>query len=143
MMSGEESLDRFLDGQRFGYDCALDEIRNGRKTGHWIWYVFPQMRGLGHSPNSMYYGISSFEEAQAYLDHPVLGERLRKISAELLMHAGMDAADILGPVDARKVRSCMTLFDKVSPDDIFAQVLDTFYGGRRCRRTTEMTAQGK
>lgn len=142
-MAMEDRLDRFLDGQRFIYDCALEEIRDGRKTGHWIWYVFPQMRGLGHSPNSMYYGISSIEEAQAYLGHPVLGERLRQISAELLKHDGMDAVDILGPIDAKKVRSCMTLFDMVSPEDIFAQVLDTFYGGRRCRRTMEMMVGGE
>lgn len=134
----EDSLERFLDGQRFGYDFALEEVKNGEKTSHWIWYVFPQMRGLGHSPNSTFYGIASLEEAKAYASHPVLGMRLREVTEALLGHKGKSPEEILGGIDALKVRSCMTLFDKVCPDDIYAKVLDAFYGGERCRRTLNM-----
>ena len=101
------------------------------------------MKGLGHSPNSTYYGISSIEEARAYLEHPVLGERLREITGELLRHSGKDAVDILGPVDAMKVRSCMTLFDIVSPGDVFSQVNEMFYDDRRCARTIAMITERK
>lgn len=134
----EDKLERFLDGQKFGYDCALEEVRNGEKTGHWIWYVFPQMRGLGHSSNSNFYGIASLEEAKAYVAHPVLGMRLREVTAALLGHRGKSPEEILGGIDALKVRSCMTLFDMVCPSDIYAQVLDAFYDGTRCRRTLSM-----
>lgn len=132
------NIERFLEGQRFGYEQALAEIRNGLKTGHWVWYVFPQMRGLGRSPNSTYYGIGSLAEARSYLEHPVLGTRLREITGAFLSHRGRSAESVLGGIDAMKVRSCMTLFDIVSPDDVFADVLDEFYGGRRCRRTLDM-----
>lgn len=125
------NLDRFLDGQRFGYDYALNEIRNGRKEGHWIWYVFPQLKGLGHSPNAEYYGISGIEEAKQYLAHPILGPRLREISEALLSIDNKSAREILSSIDALKVRSCMTLFDAVSPNDIFSRVLKKYYNGIR------------
>lgn len=125
------NLDRFLDGQRFGYDYALNEIRNGRKEGHWIWYVFPQLKGLGHSPNAEYYGISGIEEAKQYLAHPILGPRLREISEALLSIENKSAREILSSIDALKVRSCMTLFDAVSPNDIFSRVLKKYYNGIR------------
>ena len=134
----EDGLERFLDAQRLGYDSALTEIRNGKKTGHWIWYVFPQMRGLGHSSNSKYYGISSIDEARAYLSHPVLGARLREIAEALLYHTGKSAEKILGRIDALKVRSSMTLFDMVCPNDVFDRVLQEFYDGVRCKRTQSM-----
>lgn len=125
------NLERFLEGQRFGYGYALNEIRNGHKDGHWIWYVFPQMKGLGYSPNSQFYGISGKEEAKAYLEHAVLGTRLREITGALLAIEGKSAEEILSPIDAMKVRSCMTLFDAVCPNDIFAEVLDRYYEGQR------------
>lgn len=125
------NLERFLEGQRFGYGYALNEIRNGHKEGHWIWYVFPQMKGLGYSPNSQFYGISGKEEAKAYLEHAVLGTRLREIAGALLAIEGKSAEEILSPIDAMKVRSCMTLFDAVCPNDIFAEVLDRYYEGQR------------
>ena len=125
------NLDRFLDGQRFGYDYALNEIRNGRKEGHWIWYVFPQLKGLGHSPNAEYYGISGIEEAKQYLAHPILGPRLREISEALLSIENKSAREILSSIDALKVRSCMTLFDVVSPNDVFSKVLKKYYNGIR------------
>ena len=129
-----DDLSRFLCAQddRFsGYEVAFREIERGKKVTHWIWYIFPQLRGLGHSRRSAYYGISGRQEAEEYLQHPVLGERLRRITRVLLEHEGEHAEKIFGGVDAVKVQSCMTLFDSVSPDDIFAQVLDVFYEGKR------------
>lgn len=125
------NLNRFLDGQRFRYDNALREIKAGRKENHWIWYVFPQLRGLGHSPNSEYYGISCKEEAEAYLAHPVLGARLREITEALLSINSKGIDEILPCIDVMKVRSCMTLFDMVSPDDIFAKVITKYYSGEK------------
>lgn len=131
-----DNLQRFLDGQRLDYEAALEEMRAGEKRSHWIWYVFPQMKGLGHSPNAQFYGIVDLEEARAYLAHPVLGTRLREITQEVLRHADRDIVSIMGwEIDARKFKSLMTLFDAVSPDDIFAQALDVFFAGRRDRRT--------
>ena len=124
-----EGLKRFIKAQERDYAAALAEIRSGFKTSHWIWYVFPQLRGLGMSSMSEFYGIAGLEEAKAYLAHPVLGARLREISTALLAHAGQAAWAILGEIDAMKVRSSMTLFDAVEPDSVFSQVLDAFYGG--------------
>ncbi len=139
-LSGEidYNLERFLQAQDAGwnsYATALDEIKNGKKRGHWIWYVFPQVKGLGHSYNSEFYGIGSLEEAKAYLDHDVLGGRLREISQTLLKCEKTSADDIFGFPDVLKVRSCMTLFDMVSPDDVFNDVLNKFYEGKRCAKT--------
>ena len=128
-------LDRFITAQETVYAQALKEIREGQKRGHWIWYVFPQIKGLGHSYNSEFYGISSKEEAKAYLDHPVLGARLREITQALLDYNNKTADDILGYPDVLKVRSCMTLFDLISPNDIFNDVLYKYYEGQRCDKT--------
>ena len=113
------------------YKTALKEVENGRKMSHWIWYVFPQLKGLGHSRLSQFYGINGRNEAEEYLRHPILGERLRKISEALLEHEGKYPEAIFGRIDAMKVNSCMTLFDCISPNDIFAEVLDLFFEGRR------------
>lgn len=129
------NLERFLEAQKYDYDGALREIKVGEKCGHWIWYIFPQIKGLGHSYNSEFYGISSKEEAKAYLDHPVLGQRLREITQALLDCENKSADDIFGYPDVLKVRSCMTLFDLVSPDDIFNDVLYKYYEGQRCDKT--------
>lgn len=128
-------LGRFVEAQEMDYTQALKEMKDGQKRGHWIWYIFPQIKGLGHSYNSEYYGISSKEEAKAYLDHPVLGARLREITQALLDCKNKSADDILGFPDVLKVRSCMTLFDLVSPNDIFNDVLYKFYEGQRCDKT--------
>lgn len=128
-------LGRFVEAQELDYVLALKEMKDGQKRGHWIWYIFPQIKGLGHSYNSEYYGISSKEEARAYLDHPVLGARLREITQALLDCNNKSADDILGFPDVLKVRSCMTLFDLVSPNDIFNDVLYKFYEGQRCDKT--------
>ena len=134
LMKPMDDLNRFIEGQstRYGdYETAYEEISKGRKVSHWIWYVFPQLKGLGHSRRSIYYGIADRKEAEAYLRHPVLGGRLREITNALLRHEGRDPEAIFGSIDANKVRSCMTLFDCISPNDIFGDVLDIFYEGKR------------
>lgn len=140
LKSGEVvyDLDRFVnaqDSETYTYADALNEIKEGHKQGHWIWYVFPQIKGLGHSYKSEFYGISSKEEAKVYLEHPILGKRLRDITQALLDCNNPSAFNILGFPDVLKVQSCMTLFDMVSPCDIFNNVLDRYYEGKRCEKT--------
>jgi len=130
-------LQRFIEAQNDSYDRALKEIRNGRKLTHWIWYIFPQMKGLGFSYNSEYYGITSLQEAKDYLENELLRKRLFEITESLLMHKGKDIESIMGDIDALKLKSSMTLFDAVQPGSVFGEVLDEFYGGERCRRTLE------
>ena len=123
-------LERFLDAQEPVYDRVLDEIRSGRKVSHWMWFIFPQVAGLGSSVMSQHYAIASLDEARAYLAHPVLGARLRECAGLLLEGVERSAEDILGRIDARKLRSCMTLFHRAAPEDPhFGQVLERFYGG--------------
>ena len=123
-------LERFVTAQRGVYEGVLEELRRGRKTGHWIWFIFPQVAGLGFSSRSRHFAIDSLEEARAYLDHPVLGARLRECAEVVLSTKGRTAVEIFGPTDAMKLRSCMTLFHRAAPDAAeFAQVLDRFYGG--------------
>jgi uncharacterized protein (DUF1810 family) len=124
-------LARFRDAQVGAYEGALRELRSGRKTGHWIWFIFPQLAGLGRSEMSRFYGIASLGEARAYLSDPVLGPRLRACAEALLAaEPGRDARSILGDVDAIKVRSCATLFRAAAPDDpVFGRLLDRFYDG--------------
>ena len=134
-------LVRFLREQVGMHDAAVRELRAGRKTGHWIWYELPQLAGLGQSPMSVRYAMSGLDEARAYLAHPVLGPRLVECCEALLVHAGRDPVDILGSIDARKVRSSMTLFHRADPDAaIFRRVLDAFYGGTPDPRTDELLA---
>lgn len=123
-------LDRFLAAQAGVYEGVLGELRLGRKTGHWIWFIFPQFAGLGSSAMSQHYAIGSLDEARTYLEHPVLGARLRECAGIVLETRGRTASDIFGSLDAMKVRSCMTLFHRAAPDEpVFGQVLDRFYGG--------------
>ena len=131
-------LSRFENAHRKDYAKALREIKNGRKTSHWMWYIFPQIKGLGQSPTSQYYGITSIEEAKAYLEDEILGTRLREICDALLQHTDKSARDIFGGTDAMKLKSSMTLFDKVSPNDVFGKVLDAFFFGARDARTLGM-----
>ncbi len=130
-MSEPYDLQRFLDAQNEGgtYERALTELRAGRKTSHWMWFLFPQIEGLGRSPMAQRYAIGSAAEARAYLAHPVLGPRLRECAEALLEVEGRSAEQILGPVDALKLRSSMTLFAPVASDDLFQRVLDRYYGG--------------
>lgn len=123
-------LQRFLDAQQGKYEQALAEVRNGRKSSHWIWYIFPQLKGLGMSYNSQYYGISGRIEAEAYLAHPVLGKRLREITSAFLRLTDKTAQDVFGSLDAMKVLSCMTLFAEVASDNLFQQVIDRYYQGK-------------
>jgi uncharacterized protein (DUF1810 family) len=123
-------LDRFLVAQLPVYGDVIGELRRGRKTGHWIWFIFPQIAGLGQSAMSQRFAIGSLDEAAAYVAHPVLGARLRECVAIVLSTRGRTAEEIFGPIDARKVRSCMTLFGRAAPDEpLFGQVLDRFYDG--------------
>lgn len=128
-------LERFVKAQDVVYGQALKEIKEGKRQTRWIWFTFPQIKGLGHSYNSEFFGLSGKEEAKAYLDHPVLGARLREITQALLACGKQSADDILGFPEVLKVKSCMTLFDMVSPNDIFNDVLFQFYESQRCDKT--------
>jgi uncharacterized protein (DUF1810 family) len=123
-------LDRFLVAQQPIYDHVLDELRRGRKTSHWMWFIFPQIAGLGYSAMAQRFAITSLDEARAYLAHPVLGTRLRECATLVLASGGRTAVEIFGSTDALKLRSCMTLFRRAAPDErVFARVLDRDYGG--------------
>lgn len=123
----DNHLQRFLDAQQDVYEQALAEVKNGRKCSHWIWYIFPQLKGLGMSDKSLYYGIDSIREAEDYLAHPILGKRLREITLALLGLKEKSAQDIFGSLDAMKVLSCMTLFNEVDSDDLFLQVINQYF----------------
>ena len=138
LVYGRQGLERFVEAQKRDYKIALEEVRNGKKVTHWIWYVFPQMLGLGHSCYANLYGIKSKEEAEEYLKHEILGKRFREVTNALLEHEGKHAEDIFGFPDTMKVKSSMTLFDCICPNDIFAEVLEKFYCGKRCNLTLEM-----
>ena len=132
---------RFIEAQNreyAGYKQALEEVRSGRKRTHWIWYIFPQVKGLGYSPMANFYGIKDREEGEDYLLHPTLNDRIHEISSALLQHKGKSAIDIFGSIDSMKVRSSMTLFDELSPNDVFGKVLDTFFSGERDQRTIDL-----
>lgn len=131
------NLNRFISAQERDYLIALSEIKNGSKQSHWIWYIFPQIKGLGRSYQSEYYGIANRQEAEAYLAEPILNARLREITLALLEHKDKTAQQILGGIDAKKVLSSMTLFDAITPNDIYADALNTFFAGKRCNRTLE------
>ena len=137
----QQGLERFVEAQKRDYQLALEEVRAGKKLSHWIWYIFPQMHGLGRSYFAQFYGIRDREEAEAYLNHEILGKRLRDITMALLEHDDCSAEEIFGDLDAMKVRSCMTLFDIVSPDDIFDEVLNKFYDQQRCELTIRMLSE--
>jgi uncharacterized protein (DUF1810 family) len=128
-------LDRFLDAHDRGgtYDTALAELRSGRKRSHWMWFVFPQLAGLGRSATAQHYAISGLDEARAYLAHPVLGPRLDECSRALTALPGRDPVAVLGAVDAQKLRSSMTLFARAAGTEeqraVFTAVLDQYFGG--------------
>lgn len=136
-------LGRFKTAQDGDFETALDEITAGKKRSHWIWYIFPQLKGLGVSEFATYYGIQDSGEARAYIEDQMLGGNLIRISEALLEHRGENIVGIMGRTDAMKVRSCMTLFEHVSDNKVFPEVLDTFYGGERDRRTLELLDKEK
>lgn len=139
-MEDKYNLKRFVDAQQHVYPIALKELRDGRKRSHWIWYIFPQLKSLGYSYNAKYYGISGLEEAIAYLNHPVLGARLREVSETMLNLDADDAVAVLGGIDAIKLRSSMTLFDFASPNDVFARVLQKYFNGQRDNKSMSVLA---
>ena len=133
------SLDRFLEAQDRMYLVALRELKNGKKRSHWMWYMFPQLRGLGTSFMANMYGISGLAEAKAYLAHPVLSERLYELCGELLKHKDKTALEIFGDIDEMKLKSSMTLFALTSEDyTIFDEVLENFFGGEMDEVTVKL-----
>ena len=138
-MSDPYDLQRFVDAQDAGdtYLEALHEIRAGYKRSHWMWFVFPQVAGLGRSPTARRFAISGLPEAVAYLDHPVLGQRLRECAMALTQLTGTDPVQVFGPVDAQKLQSSMTLFALAAPDErVFRDVLDQYFAGATDEGTT-------
>ena len=133
----QQGIERFIEAQKRDYTTALSEVRAGRKESHWIWYIFPQILGLGSSCYANLYGIRNKEEAEEYLNHKVLGKRLMEITNALLQIEDKSAEEIFGDLDSMKVKSSMTLFDIIAPDDIYAQVLNKFYKGERCYKTIQ------
>ena len=132
-------LERFVAAQDGVHEQAAREVRARRKTGHWMWFVFPQVAGLGSSPTSEKYAIGSLHEARAYLEHPVLGPRLVECARALLTHRGRTAHEVMGSPDDLKLRSSMTLFALADDSEpVFGQVLDAFFAGERDSRTTDL-----
>ncbi|MDF2077612.1 DUF1810 domain-containing protein [Pseudomonas mendocina] len=137
-MNDPFDLTRFVEAQQRDYARALDELCAGAKRSHWIWYVFPQLRGLGRSEMAERYGISGLDEARAYLAHPLLGPRLEDCARALLSHRGRSARQIMGSPDDLKLRSSMTLFQAAAPQQpLFAEVLQAFYDGERDAATLQ------
>lgn len=135
-------LSRFIEAQEASYATALAELRAGRKRTHWIWFVFPQLKGLGSSANADYYGLSGLAEARAYLAHPLLGQRLREATAVMLAHQASGAASVLGELDALKFRSCMTLFARADPaEPVFGVALEGFFAGEADARTLRLLGE--
>jgi len=131
-------LTRFLTAQADTYDTALAELGAGRKRTHWMWFIFPQLRGLGRSDRARFYGLADLAEARAYLDDPVLGPRLSACAGALLGHQGETAEAIMGPVDGMKLRSSATLFREAGGGPEFQALLDAFYRGAACPLTLEL-----
>lgn len=139
-MPDDATLARFLEAQANAYDTALSEIRAGAKQSHWMWFIFPQLRGLGHSPTAQYYGIEALSEAQAYLSHPVLGVRYRECVNALQALGGSDAVAVFGAVDAMKLRSSLTLFEAARPCLLFEEALERWFDGERDMATHRLLA---
>lgn len=138
MVMGND-LDRFLYAQELTYDKALDEVKNGKKESHWMWFIFPQIIGLGLSDTALLYSISGIGEAKLYLEHEVLGPRLVEITKEVLALETDDPVEVFGEVDALKLNSSMTLFDYVSEEDnVFKDVIDKFYDGKKDEKTLQL-----
>jgi uncharacterized protein (DUF1810 family) len=136
-------LNRFVSAQRDVYVQALAELRDGRKRSHWMWFVFPQLEGLGYSATSQYYSIKSRDEARHYLDHPVLGARLVEAAEAVLAVEGRSASQIFGFPDDLKLNSSMTLFANVAgPQSVFVRVLEKYYGGQRDSKTLSLLQRG-
>ena len=141
-MANEYNLHRFLDAQERVYDSVLAELRTGRKSSHWIWFIFPQIAGLGHSEMAQQFAIASLEEAKAYLQHPTLGPRLRACTQLVLDVNGLSAEEIFSYPDNLKFRSCMTLFLTATTDNAhFKSALHKYFDGQPDQRTLDILAQ--
>lgn len=139
-----DTLDRFTEAQEGVHDIALAELRQGRKQSHWMWFIFPQLRGLGRSAMSHRFGIADLDEARRYLAHPVLGPRLVACAEAVLSHPGLPAERIMGGIDAAKLRSSATLFAAVEgAPPVFRRILDSFFEGQPCPATRRMLDPGR
>ena len=137
-MVSSNNILRFIEAQENTYSDALSEIRNGRKRTHWMWFIFPQITGLGNTQMSVKYSINDINEAIFYINHPILGNRLKEITGELLKIKDKSALDIFGSPDDKKLKSCMTLFSIVSQDSIFRQVLSQFFNSEKDGKTRDI-----
>jgi len=137
-MSDPHDLNRFIEAQTFYYPTAYKELDHGRKRSHWMWFIFPQFKGLGYTQRSQLYAIKSQAEAKAYLDHPVLGERLRECCQLLLNLKYRPIQEILGSPDDLKLKSSMTLFEQVSDETIFGEILEKYFEGKRDKKTINL-----
>lgn len=143
-MKSNMELKRFLDAQNQVYLKALSEIKEGKKNSHWMWYIFPQIKGLGSSDTAKFYGISDLQEAASYLAHPILGKHLIEISTAVLQLDGKTASEIFGTPDDLKLRSCMTLFANVqNTDPVFTKVLDKYFHGLQDESTLQLLLKQK
>lgn len=131
-------LQRFIAAQNQDYETVLEELRLGEKRSHWMWFIFPQMRGLGRSPTATHFGIASLDEAHAYLEHPILGPRLRECTDLVLQVKGKSAQQIFGSIDKSKLKSSMTLFERAEGGGRFGECLTQFFGGERDAATLEL-----
>ena len=135
-MTDNFNLNRFLDAQTNIYEIALNEIKRGEKTSHWMWYIYPQFKGLGYSSTTIKYAITSIEEASMYFNHPILGRRLIEITNAFLKIENKSAYEILGDPDYLKMKSCMTLFKTIQTEsEVFSEVINKYYSGSQCSRT--------
>lgn len=132
------SLDRFIDAQKEDYDMAFREIRSGKKRNHYMWYIFPQIKGLGRSSTAKYYAIEDLDEAREYMENEYLRNNLINISSELLKLETNDSVQIFGETDSKKLRSSMTLFELVSDNDVFSLVLEKYFNGKRDKKTLDL-----
>ena len=132
------SLDRFIDAQKEDYDMAFREISNGRKRNHYMWYIFPQIKGLGRSSTAKFYGIDGLEEAKEYMENEYLGNNLINISSKLLELDTNNPKNIFGATDSKKLKSSMTLFELVSDNEVFSQVLEKYFNGERDELTLDL-----
>ena len=137
-MVSSKNVSRFIEAQENTYSAALSEIRNGQKRTHWMWFIFPQIKGLGNTQTSVKYSINDINEAIFYINHPILGNRLKEITGELLKIKDKSALDIFGSPDDKKLKSCMTLFSIASQDSIFRQVLSQFFNLEKDGKTLDI-----
>ena len=137
-MVSSNNLLRFIEAQEHTYSDALSEIKNGRKRTHWMWFIFPQIKGLGKTQMAVKYSINDINEAIFYINHPILGNRLKEITGELLKIKDKSALDIFGSPDDKKLKSCMTLFSIASQDSIFRQVLSQFFNSEKDGKTLDI-----